>query len=230
MIVFFDVGATLIAGPPLTPARQIAAELGLDDATRRDLDRRLLTSMVRTPGVLAALLVSLYGVPTDLAMDLAAAVWQAQTEIPQMIEGGRELLSVLRTGDVQYGFISNIWFPYATTFARLYGPLADVELRFFSFRLGVAKPDLVRQAVMAAGVAAAACVMVGDSYETDMQPAIALGMRTIWLLHRPEKEHVWSEKIAINRLHTPDRALVSIADIDMSTIMDLFQDRHTRAI
>lgn len=221
-VVFFDIGATLIAGPALTPAQQIAAALGFDDTARHRFDQRLLTSRLETPAALAALLTSACSVPEKMATDLATAVWQSQTEAPEVIQGGVELLSALRAAGVQYGFISNIWFPYAATFLQLYGPLAESRLTFFSFRLGVAKPDpdVFRQAVAAAGGMPQACVMVGDSYDSDMRPAIALGMRTVWILHRPEQEQTELKRIRRKKLSAPDKVVPFLAGLNVSMLTD----------
>ncbi|KAF0114942.1 MAG: HAD family hydrolase [Rhodospirillaceae bacterium] len=218
--VFFDIGATLITGPSLTPARQITAALGLNEEQRQRLDRHLLTASIDTPTALKALLKETYSLPEGTARDLARDVWRSQTDAPRAVPGGRELLTALQAAGIRYGFISNIWPPYAAAFRRLYGTLAETALQFFSFRLGLAKPDgrLFQQAADGAGLAPQACVMVGDSYEADMQPAMTLGFATVWLLHRPEAERVWLEKIQRGSLPAPWRVVPTLAALDVAAV------------
>ena len=61
---------------------------------------------------------------------------------------------------------------------------------FTSRELGVEKPDLefFREIVRRIGVEPEECVMVGNSYEKDIAPAKAVGMRTIWLSGNEAKE------------------------------------------
>ena len=62
-----------------------------------------------------------------------------------------------------------------------FGPILDVILD--STRIGLSKPDqaLFTMALSQLGVAAEHAVFVGDSYERDMVPAHAAGMKTIWI-------------------------------------------------
>jgi len=215
--VFFDIGATLITGPALTPARQIAARLGLDEDQRRRLHQHLLTSSTGTSEALKTLLEERYSLPAGPAWELAQNVWRSQTDAPCAVPGGRELLAALQAAGIEYGFISNIWPPYAAAFQRLYGALAETALQFFSFRLGIAKPD-VRLFQQAALRSRRACVMVGDSYEADMQPAMKVGFATVWLLHRPEVERVWLEKIHRGVLPAPRRMVSALAALDVADV------------
>ncbi len=214
-VLFFDIGASLIEGPALAPARFLAKRLGLDDAARKRLDRRLLTTRLETPAALAALLIAEHHTGPAAATEAAEAVWQTQIDGPSAIDGAHALLARLRAQGVRYGFISNIWHPYAQSFARLFGPLAETDLSFFSYRIGIAKPDpaLYHHALAAAGRAAADCIMIGDSYDNDMAPAASLGMRTLWLLHRPAKERRYLDDVERGVLGRPDVMVGSIADI-----------------
>ena len=227
MIVFFDIGATLIDGPAETPARLLARRFGLSDGVRRALDQRLLTGAISGREALAAFLVDDCGAGL---MDAAAAVnevWRSQTEGPAIIPGAAELFGALGAAGIPYGFISNIWQPYAESFLRLFGPLVAGRPCTFSYRLGVAKPDpsLYRSAMAATGNAAGASVMIGDSYDNDMAPAIALGMRTIWLLCRPAKEQRFAGEVASGRLPSPDATVSSLALLSPSLIRQIL-DRN----
>ena len=214
-IVFFDIGASLVQGPALTPARFLAQRLGFDAAQRKRLDHHLLTTDITTPAALADVLTEGYGAAHDQAGPAAAAAWETQMHGPAVIEGARDCLAQLRRRRVRYGFISNIWHPYADSFARLFGVLAEGDVAVYSYRLGIAKPDLAlyRYALAQAGCRPEECTMVGDSYDNDMAPAIALGMRTVWLLHRPDKEHTYIHNVEQGVLPQPDLTISSIADM-----------------
>ncbi len=221
-IIFFDIGATLITGPALTPARQIAKTLGWSNRMRRQLEGQLLTSVIETPAALRALLVSAYAVSATRAKDLAAKIWLSQSKMIKPVPGAVNILLKLREKGVKYGFISNIWFPYASTFTRIYGNLAKTDLTFFSFRLGLRKPDLglFQKAIDSTGISPQACLMLGDSYQNDMQPAMTLGMKTVWFLCRPEKERVGLTKIRQNVLPAPEKIVSSLVGLDLSQVVN----------
>ena len=219
-VIFFDIGASLIEGPPKAPARFIAAALGLDDAQRKRLDRCLLTTVIETPAELAAMLVSDYQAGRPEAEKAVADVWNTQVTGPSAIAGAAGLLSSLRGSGVRYGFVSNIWHPYAESFRRLFGSLAASDLTVMSYRVGVAKPDLAiyRHALAAAGCPPEACTMIGDSYDNDIAPALALGMRTVWLMHRPDKERAYLQGVERGELPRPDLIVPSIAALSVDDV------------
>lgn len=219
-VIFFDIGASLIEGPPKAPARFIAAALGLDDAQRKRLDRCLLTTVIETPAELAAMLVSDYQAGRPEAEKAVADVWNTQVTGPSAIAGAAALLSSLRGSGVRYGFVSNIWHPYAESFRRLFGALAASDLTVMSYRVGVAKPDLAiyRHALTAAGCPPEACTMIGDSYDNDIAPALALGMRTVWLMHRPDKERAYLQGVERGELPRPNLIVPSIAALSVDDV------------
>jgi FMN phosphatase YigB (HAD superfamily) len=57
-------------------------------------------------------------------------------------------------------------------------------------------------------------VMVGDTYKNDIRPAIELGMRTVWVLHRPEKEEVDLMDVTNGHAPPPDLLLKSIQEFE----------------
>lgn len=214
-VVFLDIGASLIEGPAQAPARFLAAALGLDESKRKKLDRHLLTTAIETPGELAELLTADYQAGHVEAEEAATAVWDTQKTGPSAIEGAAQLLASLRECGLRYGFVSNIWHPYAESFTRLFGPLAVSDLTVFSYRVGVAKPDaaIYRHALAAAGCRPEDCTMIGDSYDNDMAPALALGMKTVWMLHRPDKERAYLQGVERGELARPDVIAPSIATL-----------------
>jgi HAD superfamily hydrolase (TIGR01509 family) len=227
--VFLDIGATLIQGPQKAPARFLAERLGLNEVDRKELNHLLLTEVIETPDELASLLVAKYGVDAAAARANAAAVWETQMNDPAPVTGAYSVLSSLRNAGIPYGFISNIWPPYAASFRRLFGDLAKNTTAVFSYREGVAKPDpaIYRVALDRANKPASDCIMIGDSYDNDVVPAISLGLRTIWIVARPDKEKCFLNAVETRAMPAPDLRLHSIADLGVNTILTIAKANRT---
>jgi HAD superfamily hydrolase (TIGR01509 family) len=180
-LVVFDIGGTLVTGPDRGPARRIAELADLTDDQCRSLHAALMTEPFETPAAAADY------TRATLDADAAAAVeevWRAQLTEAEPIPGAlRELEELVERG-TRIALLSNIWRPYLESARRHFGDFFDAHvpepLQVFSFRAGLAKPDprLFTRVLETAGVDAAGAVMVGDSYEKDIAPAHALGMRT----------------------------------------------------
>mgnify|MGYP001809790408 CR=1 FL=1 len=222
-MIFFDIGATLIDGPNLAPARQLQQLLGLSDLLRKEIDTRLLTGGLSSRLDLVEYLRAETKLGWQPCQDAVEAVWRSQAQEPRAVVGAAELLHALRNQAVPYGFISNIWAPYADAFRRLFGELAEGRSAILSYQRGVAKPDpeIYRQALEAGAHNPTQCVMIGDSYDNDMEPAIALGMRTVWLLHRPAKEKPFLEKVGAGLLASPDLIVPSISSLSPQMLKDI---------
>jgi HAD superfamily hydrolase (TIGR01549 family) len=78
------------------------------------------------------------------------------------------------------------------------GLAAFFEVWGVSDELGVGKPDptLFELASKAAGVPAAAAVMVGDRLDYDVRPARSVGMRAIWMLRGEAPDEPTPEQLA----------------------------------
>jgi HAD superfamily hydrolase (TIGR01509 family) len=201
-LVILDIGSTLVTGPSSGPASRIARRLGLGDEQRRALHHALMTMPFASPREVAAF--------AGVAPGAVEEVWAAQEGEAEPLDGARAAIEQISEGS-QIALVSNIWQPYLTSVERHLGDLfaAHVEprLRLFSFREGHAKPAPVifRRALARAGVAAEDAVMVGDSYREDIEPARALGMETVWVRSRPDKE----PPAAL----APGRTVASIAEL-----------------
>lgn len=215
MFVFLDIGATLITGPAAAPARRLAARLGLSDQAADDLRDRLLTSPLASPDDLSDLLVRRFGVEPAAAAGAAGEIWEAQAAEARPLPGARETLRRLREDGIRYGFISNIWRPYFEGFTRVFADFLPSAPALLSFEAGVRKPSaaIYERALGAAGVEPAAAVMVGDCYENDIAPALRAGMRTVWVLHRPDKEASHLARVKSGAAPAPHLTLESIAEL-----------------
>jgi FMN phosphatase YigB (HAD superfamily) len=202
-LVILDIGSTLVTGPSSGPASRIARRLGLGGKQRRALHHALMTMPFASPREVAVF--------AGVAPWAVEEVWAAQEGEAEPVDGARAAIEQISEGNCQIALISNIWQPYLTSVERHLGDLfascIPPKLQLFSFREGHAKPApvLFERALARAGVAAEDAVMVGDSYREDIEPAAALGMETVWVRTRPDKEPpaAWA----------PGRTVASVAEL-----------------
>lgn len=217
--VLLDIGATLIQGPALTPAKSLAHSLGLTVDQRRALDRLLLTRDTPAPAALAALLADQFG---QLGVDgLVEQLWDEQRTAPQAVEGSAALLARLDAAGIPYGFASNIWRPYFSGFLRVHGAAQAQRPKILSFEARIAKPDpafYAQALTLAGGRPPSQVVMIGDSYDNDMSPALAAGLRTIWLLRRPDKEAGDLAAVRAGRAAAPHRIVAHLDDVTLESL------------
>jgi HAD superfamily hydrolase (TIGR01549 family) len=213
--IFLDIGATLIHRPDKGPASFLQAELGLDNLTRKRLDRFLLTTDLDGPQALAAALAGTFGVRAAGLDALAARLWHDQETAPEEVPGGRDLIATFTREGVPFGFISNIWRPYFSGFLRVYGDAMAARPRALSHEVGFAKPDprLYEAALERVRALPPDAIMVGDSYDKDIAPALAIGMLAVWVLHRPDQEAPHMEAVRRGIAARPTLTLNSIADL-----------------
>jgi HAD superfamily hydrolase (TIGR01509 family) len=193
-VAFVDIGATLVGADVKGPATRIGAMVGLDRERRRALREALMTTDLGGPGEVADYLVGALGVERAVAEEVARRIWEAQLRDARPLPGAPEALARLAAEGWRLGLISNIWRPYLQSVRAHYGPFFDArvepELQLFSFQLGAAKPapEVFAEALRRAAVPAERAVMVGDSYDEDIAPAAALGLKTVWVQTRPDDQ------------------------------------------
>lgn len=218
-LVLLDIGATLVEGPAKAPASRIAARLGLDRAQKAVLRDALMTRPFQGPDEVAALVRTIADLPADAVGATVAEIWRAQLEEAQPLPGAHEALDDLRRSGLRLGLISNIWPPYLIAVRRHFGSFFDshvpAPLQLYSFREGCAKPspELFRRALRAADVAAGDAAMVGDSYAEDIEPAARLGMSTVLVLHRPQREAPDLARVRRGDAPRPSRTIQSIGEL-----------------
>ena len=151
-------------------------------------------------------------------------VWTQQESDARPIDGAMEALSRLRVHGVRFAILSNIWLPYLRAVRKHFGEFIDdyvpPELQFFSFQQGFRKPSLeiFNRAITAAGAFPGEAVMIGDTYKTDIAPAIALGLRTVWLLEQPEREKAALAQVINRKWAAPSLTLSSLAELSAELI------------
>ncbi|MBX7068569.1 MAG: thymidylate synthase [Microthrixaceae bacterium] len=225
-LIVLDIGSTLVGASSLHPARRICEELGLGDDIRKPLAKALMTQLFRTPGEVSAWLES---VGVDGAGDVVEATWEAQLDDAWPIEGVPEAVAALGER-FDLAVLSNIWSPYLDSVRRHYPFLAEVppERAVYSFERGTMKPDPALFGAVLGDVAPADAVMVGDTYHADLAPAMALGMGTVWVLERPEREADELTAVAVGELTAPTLSTRSLATVTVDDVESVF-DRQRSA-
>ena len=220
MIALFDIGSTLIDGPPYGPARRLAEMLCLDKPAVATLERLLFRTPSESAEHLAAHIAESTGLDPDRVIDACTTLWNAQLTEAYVLPGALEAVARLQEASIPRAYLSNIWPPFYEHFRRSFETESSAP-QFLSFQLGLSKPDkdFFHAALRQLNVPASEVVMIGDTYKNDILPAIELGMKTIWLLHRPEKETADLVNVLNGRAPRPDLTLRSIRDLKPEHIL-----------
>jgi HAD superfamily hydrolase (TIGR01509 family) len=214
MIALFDIGSTLIDGPPYGPARRLAEMLGLDASAAVQLEPLLFRTASESPEHLARHIAEGIGIEYARAAEESVKLWNAQLTEAYVLPGALEAVARLRAAGIPRAYLSNIWPPFYQHFHRTF-ETETAEPQFLSFRLGLSKPDkeFFYAALKHLNVPPREIVMIGDTYKNDIRPAIELGMKTIWVLHRPEKETASLVEVLNGTAPPPGLTLNSIAEL-----------------
>ncbi len=229
MFVFLDIGFTLVGGPNIGPAGRLIRDLGLPPSSKTALNELLFESPVSTPDSLSERLARHHGIDRQRTDRAVAELWAKQIEEAYVLPGAREAMERLKRSGVGVGFISNIWAPFLQAFARLF-PIEFKEYPVYaSFQRGVSKPDieLYRLALRETGWDPKRTVMIGDTYEMDIAPPKRLGLKTVWILHRPDKEREDLVKILNGSQPAPDLTLTGMEMLTVEALHGLsgFRDQ-----
>lgn len=225
MIVFLDIGSTLIDGPPAGPARRIAEGLGLGPDSLASIEHLLFCTAAKDAKELGRQLSEQFGVNPASALECVAALWDDQLREAFVLPGAQRAIADLKAAGIARAYLSNIWPPFYARFEQEFAAEAREQPQFLSFRMGLMKPnpEFFSVALRAVGVRPDEAVMVGDTYANDIEPAAALGMRTVWILHRAEKEKAALVKVMNREAPAPDLTLRSIGDLRADRLLSLIQ-------
>jgi len=216
-VVFFDLGQTLVTGAGQSPRRLVAARLGLSEKETRKVGRLIMTQSAFEPASLAEALESvLVDHEPQHLRDTLEEIWGEQRRCVQEIDGATSVLRSLKAKGFKLGVLSNTWHPLYAGFCESCPEMAGlVDYFVMSYHLGCKKPspDLFRQAVERTGEPAERCWMVGDSYELDIEPALASGMHAIWVLRAPEREKALLARVLRGEKPRPDWSVVHLEEI-----------------
>jgi FMN phosphatase YigB (HAD superfamily) len=198
--VIFDVGGTLwpethpeTDADQMERAARVAAALGIGRGTADELVRQLLSGAPAAPDWLTQDTIGYIrstaaGGGLALSEGEALAVRRAMCLRAlgrwQPFRNATELLATVRALGAGCALLSNATWRDAEDYQR---DLVDLGLARFvdavvtSVETGLRKPNpaIFSTAIWALGLDAGACVMIGNSEENDILPALALSMRTI---------------------------------------------------
>src|SRR5437016_274925 len=133
MIVFFDIGSTLIEGPPFGPARRLADALGLGPEAVAQLEHLLFRSPATDAEQLGNTVSSRLRVNRNQAIDACSKLWNAQLEEAYVLPGAREIIANLKAAGIPRVYLSNIWPPFYEHFKQEFPEEAASQARFLSF-------------------------------------------------------------------------------------------------
>ncbi|MEO5345950.1 MAG: HAD-IA family hydrolase [Magnetococcus sp. YQC-9] len=224
MFIFLDIGFTMIGGPEVGPAGWLMRTLDLPAEAKSILKGWLFNTHLTGPESLTERLCAEFGGDPERTRSIVTDFWEQQLNDAYVLPGAREFLEGLQAEGIPYAFISNIWTPFLTSFSRLF-PLEFERVPVYaSCQLGISKPDaaIFHHALDAVGVWPEQAAMIGDTYAMDIEPAQKLGMKTIWLLHRPDKEREDLVAVLNGEKSRPDRTLATIGALRAEHLRELF--------
>ncbi|MBF0274283.1 MAG: HAD family hydrolase [Nitrospinae bacterium] len=213
--VLFDIGSTLIEGPAISPSKKISALLVGDYSLKKEIAATIMTTNIKTVEELEVILNKKHGNSRDISSELKT-IWKEQENSSEVKDGTMELWKKCRKLGLKTGLISNIWFPYYSSFVKVCPEIDQgVDVKLLSFERGFQKPDvrMFTQAVEELKLKPEEIVIVGDTYDCDIAPAIEAGIKTIWFLHRHENEKEALLSLEKGTAKKPDFTQETLRDI-----------------
>lgn len=210
----FDIGATLVTGPPVAPNKVISKIIS---APAADIGSIIMTMELESDKHACRILQERFGELDDSARREISDLWQAQRSAPVEIDGASNTVIGLKRTGLKIGLLSDIWSPYyCGVETALPGVIECADVIILSCRTGFRKPDKANfhKTVNALGLLPEECVMIGDTYTHDIRPAIELGMRTIWVLARPDREIESIIGILDGRSPAPSVTVMGIGEVE----------------
>jgi HAD superfamily hydrolase (TIGR01549 family) len=223
-VIFFDIGQTLVTGNECSARRLLGTRLHLTEKETKQVGRLIMTHAAEEPAhLLQPIHVLLPHLDNTELYATLESVWHEQRESVREIPGAFKTLESLRAAGYRLGTLSNIWHPFYQGLCEKYPEINDLfHYHVLSYRKGFKKPSprIFQEALGNAGVEASSCWMVGDTYELDMEPALSVGMHTLWVLHRPERERPALARILRGERPHPHWAVESI-----DGVLEFFQGK-----
>ncbi len=225
--VIFDIGATLVTGPPVAPNKVIAGLLG--NATAAEVASVIMTMPLESAEHTCKVLASAFGELSDEARKGIMALWSSQAVAAREIEGASQAVIEIKKLGLSIGLLSDIWTPYYASIERaLPEVMQAADAVALSFRTGRRKPDNANflRVLSDLAVEAHEAVMVGDTYEHDIRPAIEIGMHTVWVIARPDREINAITEVLNGEAPAPSITVQSISEVPsaITGIMSNFKE------
>ena len=228
--VILDVGGTLwpethpeTDADQMERAERIAAALGTSRGPADELVRRLLNGTPAAPDwltqdTLAYIRNAARTCDLSLTHEEAIAVRRAMV-LPalgrwQPFPNAVELLATIKALGAGCALLSNTTWRDALDYERDFadaGLFRFVDAIVTSVETGLRKPNpaIFATALAALGRQGPECVMIGNSDENDILPALALGMRTIRVAIEEPRPEASAAHVVVSSLHQAAEALRS---------------------
>lgn len=215
----FDIGATLVTGPPVAPNKVIAGFLKL--ATPAEIASVIMTTELRCADGVCCAIESRFGQMNDEAKSEIRRLWESQCCAAVEIDGATEAVLALKRRGLKIGLLSDIWNPYYQSVEKaLPRVVGAVDAIVLSYKTGSRKPNKenFQTTLDELEIEAHEAVMIGDTYSHDIQPALELGMQAVWVLARPDREIDAILDILNNRSPVPTRTVHNITEVAESDL------------
>lgn len=210
----FDIGATLVTGPPVAPNKVIAQLL--KNVGAADVASVIMTTELTCAEDVCTALAERFGAIDDDAKRGIVQLWEMQSSASFGLDGANETVLALKNRGLRIGLLSDIWNPYYQSVEKALPAVIEVaESIVLSCRSGARKPNLsnFKMSLNQLGVGADEAVMIGDTYSHDILPALQLGMRAVWVLARPDREAEAIVSVLNGNLPAPTATVSSIAEV-----------------
>ena len=210
----FDIGATLVTGPPIAPNKVIAALM--DGVSASEVSSVIMTTDLGSAREVCSALECRFGKLSEHAIKGIVDLWDSQSSAAQEIEGATGCVLALKDMGLKIGLLSDIWNPYYASVEKALPQVVNIaDAIVLSCRSGVRKPncDNFHCVLSDLGIKPYEAVMIGDTYTHDILPALELGMKAVWVLARPEREADWIIKILNDESPSPTATVMQITDV-----------------
>ena len=222
MVIFFDIGSTLIDGKS-SPVSYLVKRLQLPEVARAVISNFLFKTPMEQPKELVNFLNERFDIANNLLEPLVTDLWEAQNTEAIAIQGAIETVERFEAMGMTVGYISNIWLPFYMGFRREFPNKLLQHQTFLSFRMRLSKPDtaIYQAALDAVNESPKNAIMVGDTYANDIAPALAIGMKTVCVLHRPVQERNDLVKVLNHKAARPHLTIRQIGELQPEQIEGL---------
>ncbi|MGI6296632.1 MAG: HAD family hydrolase [Armatimonadota bacterium] len=210
----FDIGATLVTGPPVAPNKVIARFL--KHTTPAEVASVIMTRELRCADGVCCAIESRFGKINADAKSEIEQLWESQCCAAREIEGATDTVLALKRRGLKIGLLSDIWDPYYQSVEKALPEIvAAADAIILSYKTGSRKPNKENFQITLdeLGIEAHQAVMIGDTYSHDIQPALELGMQAVWVLARPEREIDAILDILNNKSPVPTHTVYNIKEV-----------------
>lgn len=218
----FDIGATLVTGPPVAPNKVIASIIR--GANAAEIASIIMTMELESASHACKALEARFGDMDAQACSEVFDLWHSQLTAPKELEGATDTVLALKDRGLKIGLLSDIWNPYYAGVERALPRVIEcADVIILSCRTGFRKPNHANflRTLEELALRPEETVMIGDTYTHDILPALELGMKAVWALARPDREAEHIIQILNGLSPAPTATVASISEI---LSLDLWSD------